>query len=163
MGKDNREGNSLDAEACGGLNVKYIHYGHKRFSLESFQPVKNEPYHNKPRGGLWASPVDAPFGWKDWCEAEEYAECDEANSFTFTLNEKANVYLISFVEEVKAMPSVECELKSMFLPDFEKMLADGWDAIEFRLSEDSELYWALYGWDCDSILVMNPDVVEEIR
>ena len=48
-------------------------------------------------------------------------------------------------------------------PDFEKMLADGWDAIEFRLSEDSELYWALYGWDCDSILVMNPDVVEEIR
>lgn len=142
--------------------MKYIHYGHKHFSPCSFEPVRNEPYRNKPRGGLWASPVDAPFGWKDWCEAEEYQKCDEANSFTFTLNEKANVYLIRSVDEVRAMPSVECELESMFLPDFEKMLADGWDAIEFHLSEDSELYWALYGWDCDSILVMNPDVVEEI-
>ena len=142
---------------------EYIHFGHERFDREKFQEIKNELYFCKPKGGLWASPVDAPFGWKDWCEAEEYQKCDEANSFTFTLNEKANVYLIRSVDEVRAMPSVECELESMFLPDFEKMLADGWDAIEFHLREDRELYWVLYGWDCDSILVMNPDVVEEIR
>ena len=142
--------------------MKYIHYGHKHFSPDSFQPIKNESYRNKPRGGLWASPVDAPFGWKDWCEAEDYSECDERNASTFTLNSKANVYLISSVQDVQAMPRVECEITSMFFPDFEKMLADGWDAIEFHLSECSELYWVLYGWDCDSILVMNPDVVEEI-
>ena len=49
-----------------------------------------------------------------------------------------------------------------FLPDFEKLLSDGVDAIELFISDDRELYWSLYGWDCDSILIMNPDVVREI-
>lgn len=43
--------------------------------------------------------------------------------------------------------------------DFEALLAAGWDAVEYHMSEDDGLYWALYGWDCDSICVLNPDVV----
>ena len=50
--------------------------------------------------------------------------------------------------------------------DFE-LLTYEYDAIELHLSEDNSrgdfmecLYWVLYGWDCDSILIMNPDVVE---
>lgn len=41
-----------------------------------------------------------------------------------------------------------------------------YDGIELHISEETtdldkydELYFALYGWDCDSILIMNPDVV----
>jgi hypothetical protein len=49
--------------------------------------------------------------------------------------------------------------------DFEKLLADGIDAIQVNISDDTatnlndSLYHALYGWDCDSILVMNKEVI----
>lgn len=51
------------------------------------------------------------------------------------------------------------------MPDFEKAYYLGIDAIELHLSEDESpdgmngLYWLLYGWDCDSILILNPKIV----
>ena len=43
--------------------------------------------------------------------------------------------------------------------DFES-LSKSYDAIELHLSDSEDnLYMMLYGWDCDSILIMNPDVI----
>jgi hypothetical protein len=40
---------------------------------------------------------------------------------------------------------------------------DGVDAIKLNLSKgDYELYYELYGWDCDSILIMNPDIIRPL-
>ena len=44
--------------------------------------------------------------------------------------------------------------------DFEK-LAQEYDAIEVLISGDPGLYYELYGWDCDSILIMNPEIIIE--
>ena len=46
--------------------------------------------------------------------------------------------------------------------DFEK-LSKEYDAIEVNISECRDLYYSLYGWDCDSIVIMNPDIIEEIK
>lgn len=50
--------------------------------------------------------------------------------------------------------------------DFEKCLRIGIDAIElcwygeeFEKVASDDLYFELYGWDCDSIVVLNPDAV----
>ena len=51
--------------------------------------------------------------------------------------------------------------ENWFMPDFESLLADKCDAIELFLSDDHELYFKFYGWDCDCILVMNPNVIEK--
>ena len=45
--------------------------------------------------------------------------------------------------------------------DFEALACE-WDVMECSLTEYPELYWSLYGWDCDCILVMNPDVIVEV-
>ena len=45
--------------------------------------------------------------------------------------------------------------------DFEA-LAREYDVLECSLSKYPSLYWSLYGWDCDSILVMNPNVIVEV-
>lgn len=54
--------------------------------------------------------------------------------------------------------------------DFEK-LAKEYDGIEVLMSEEDKLdleigkglYWELYGWDCDSLLVFNKDIVEVLE
>ena len=147
------------------LAVEYIHYGHNKFDLSQFKPIRNEKFMNKPYGGLWASRTDAKYGWKDWNEHEQFRVCSEENSFKFVLSENANVLEIHSREDLDKIPQIKTSqlLIGNCLPDFKKLLYSvGVDAIELFLSEDPRLYWDLYGWDCDSILVMNPDVVKEI-
>lgn len=139
----------------------YIHYGHATFDSNLFKPIQNEQCWIKPIGGLWASPIDAKLGWKDWCEREEFRECIEENSFIFTLPE-ANIFVIDSVEKLKELPTIADPVwKSIStLIDFKKCIEHGYDAIELNLSADHRLYWELYGWDCDSILIMNPDKIK---
>lgn len=141
----------------------YIHYGHAAFDPNLFKPIQNEQCWIKPKGGLWASPVNAIRGWKDWCEAEEFRECIEENSFKFMLPD-ANIFVIDSVEKLKELPTISNITWSCIstLIDFEKCIKLGYDAIELCLSADDKLYWELYGWDCDSILVMNPDKVKMV-
>ena len=151
-------------------NKKYIHYGHKKFERFIFCSIQNREWCTKPHGGLWASPVDAKFGWSGWCAREEFRECNEDNSFTFTLREGANVLHIRSIKDLDDLPQIDDAFPTWCELDFEKLLESGVDAIELHLSEEDVsnltvcegLYWSLYGWDCDSILIMNPDVIVEV-
>lgn len=154
--------------------MRFIHYGHKSFDKDAFIPVQNKESFNKPIGGLWGSPIDSEYGWKDWCKASSFRECDEGNSFVFSLKPDANIYYIRSVDEAKNLPRagkihdlpvgipnlITGEAPCMIMGvDFEAMVKDGIDAILYEQSACMQLYWTLYGWDCDSILVMNPDVI----
>lgn len=155
---------------------EYIHYGHKEFNINKFNQVKNqdEILWSKPRcGGLWASAIDAQRGWKQWCEYNEFRDCNENNSFRFTLAENANVVHIYSIKDLQKLPQKLKPLNyrsliNRYFIDFENALNSGIDAIELHLSEENEddydsymesLYYVLYGWDCDSILIMNPDII----
>lgn len=148
---------------------KYIHYGSNKFDVDKFSDIKNSTCFCKPKGGLWASPIDTDRGWKDWCESENFRECNNDNSFLFTLKDNANVFVINSVEDCRLLPqlpnfngSFVTDFRKTYpslLPDFEKMVEDEYDAIEYNMSKDFGLYWILYGWDCDSILVLNKDAI----
>lgn len=113
---------------------EYIHYGHKEFNKERFTKVTNEHCWVKPNGGLWASPVDAKFGWKDWCEAEMFRDCDEDNSFRFTLTEDSNVCHLYSVEDLHKLPrQSNCYIVSNYCINFEKLIEMGYDAVELHL------------------------------
>lgn len=146
----------------------YIHYGNTRFDKNLFKPIKND-FFIKPNGGLWASPIDAKYGWKDWNEDSNYIKCREDNCFRFRLKDNARVCVINKLEDLALLPLNKMmaiydfmgEREYKFL-DFEQIVTLGYDAILENLSNDNRLYWALYGWDCDSLLVFNKDIVEEI-
>lgn len=143
---------------------KYIHYGAEPFNRDLIVPIRNRLYFTKPWGGLWASPVDAPFGWKQWCEREGFALDRFVHSFTFTLSPEAKVLTISSRLNMHGLPrgdSLGLDLGMVCL-DFEELRRQGYDAVELELSCDWELYFALYGWDCDSIVILNPDVIVEV-
>ena len=143
---------------------KYIHYGHREFDKDLFLPIRNDFPFSKPKGGLWASNVAAQFGWKELCDDMQIKECNKENCFVFAIKESAEILSINTSNDLNQLP--HCENTDVFgsFPwislDFEK-LAEKYDAIELNISADYQgLYFALYGWDCDCILIMNPDIVQ---
>lgn len=144
----------------------YEHYfkGNKtEYDPQDFKSVKNVDAiicGVKPKeGGLWASPVKSPLNWKKWCENEDEREWIQNGSFKFTLKPYAEILEIKSVEQLKELPQTGNQFNESVCLDFEE-LSKIYDAIEVFITEDAQLYWHLYGWDCDSILVMNPDVID---
>ena len=145
----------------------YAHYGASRFEPSKFCPVKNlaipwvKPYRTS---GLWASPMDSKYGWKQWCTQENFQTERLNSSFRFILKDNAKVAHVRNLTDLHRLPEREDAANMCYNIDFEA-LAKEYDAIEVHLTEDvsGELYYYLYGWDCDSILILNPDVVEEIE
>lgn len=141
----------------------YIHYGHGTYVTPD--PIRNRDYlFTKPIGGLWASRKDTDYGWKQWCEQEEFRLDTFDTYFEFTLKDKARILVIRHEDQLDNLPKLQPYDKddaySECYLDFEE-LKKQYDVIEFF--EDYRLHWRLYGWDCDSILVMNPDVVEILQ
>lgn len=139
---------------------KYIHYGSTKFDPNKFVKVKNGRNYirNKPEKGtgLWASPLNSSYGWKDWCYEEGFRKCEESNSFVFTLKESAKVLTIDKKEDLIGLPT--CSTRYGIQLDFEK-LSKEFDAI--LLTEEGQYRTRhghpinLYGWDCECILVLN--------
>lgn len=149
------------------LKTVYIHYGHDEFVHPD--PIRNRDYFTKPKGGLWASRKDDEFGWKDWCEREDFRLDSFDRSFEFTLKDSANVLVLNNRDQLDFLPQIKYGERYRYHKDdwssecylnFEK-LSKEYDAID--IPDISPFYWALYGWDCNSILIMNPDIVEVIE
>lgn len=146
----------------------YIHYGHPFYNKDFVNKIENVMCFVKPYGGLWASRVNAKYGWYDWCTDNEF-RLDKLNThFKFVLTDDARVVQLRSVDDIytnelpQLHPIIE-QSHSIYL-DFEKCVSIGIDAIEVTLDTDNKpfwdtLRWALYGWDCDSILILNPEIV----
>jgi len=147
--------------------MSYIHYGSTNFNKQLFTPIKNHEFLSKPKGGLWGSPIEANFGWKEWCEAENFRACNIENSFKFILKADANILVINSVSDLDPLPKIKPNFPVNWIClDFEKLIEMRTDAVQLNLSNDTSnswsetLYFKLYGWDCDSIIIMNPDIIQ---
>lgn len=141
----------------------YIHYGSKHLNKNLFKEIKNIPF-VKPEGGLWASNIKAKYGWREWTQDNNYMvdKYRKDNCFKFRLKEGSKVLAIRDKEDLKELPryNVPTFDSSLFnWLDFEK-LSEQYDAIEVFIDK---LYWELYGWDCDSILILNKEIIEEVK
>lgn len=139
----------------------YIHYGSTEFDENKWQDIENEFV--KPIGGLWASPIDAEYGWRDWTLDNNYKCCNEY--FKFEIKPEANVYKIHNINDLLKLPQNKKSERHIWEPsppyyiDFEKCKDIGIDAIEL-CSLNNGLYWALYGWDCESIIILNKEIID---
>lgn len=148
----------------------YRHYGSSRFDSEKFKPVTNVPYTwVKPANGLWASPVleDGETGWSSWCRKACYASYSLKTYFDFHLAPETRIYVIDTFQELVDL--VEAFSRDVFCNhyanlDFEK-LQTTYDAIYLTDNGEQATRYSqpsLYGWDCASLLVMSPDVIDVI-
>lgn len=144
--------------------MKYLHIGSNHFDRKLLQPVSNHLL-AKPRGGLWGSPTGKQyFTWTDWNKDSNFIEnIDSLPRFEFELSKDARILTIDSKDSYDSMFLKYYTNSRMFLEtsiDWKKVAQD-YDAVEVYISRCSSLYWYLYGWDCDSIVVFNPDVVIE--
>lgn len=140
---------------------KFIHMGCNHFDKFRFKPISNRKGWIKPDGGLWASPEGSPYDWEQWVIENNFVY-DLNSWFMFELKQNAKVLEITNSKQLKELPKCEIDLQYIWIAlDFEK-LANEYDAMLVMISSDSQLYWDLYGWDCDTLLVFNPDVINVI-
>lgn len=142
-----------------------------KFIKKNFHPVVNRPRWNKPLGGLWASPVDSKWGWKDWCKSENFGDLETC--FKFTLKKGVRVCIVDSLEDFDGLPTFDTSLGLTFLKnklgrtvDFEEIARNA-DVI--WLTEDGQRVthfgrgineMSLYGWDCETVLVLNAECVK---
>lgn len=146
----------------------YRHYG--PFNPDLVNPIRNRQIHStKPDGGFWVSDINANYGWVDWCKNEmpEWIDC-EYHDFKFKEGireyvidsvDKLNKFLDEFSRTTPETLHIYPLLASKI--DFEKV-ATVYDALTLVIDEKRELYYGLYGWDCDSTLVLNKNILIEV-
>jgi predicted RNA-binding Zn-ribbon protein involved in translation (DUF1610 family) len=135
-----------------------------------FRPIENL-LHVKPDGGLWASPY-TPKGefissWHEWCYYNQ-PEWIKNDAVILTLKSDAKIYIIDCLRDFEIL----CEnigflnfldLKFLKFLDFEKA-STMYDAIFLTARGQREtrysIPYSLYGWDCESILIMNYDIID---
>lgn len=131
---------------------------------------------NKPSGGLWASPTDSEFGWKDWCESEDY-KIENLDTWTkFNLKGSAKILVInSFFDLMMAWKKYPLNTgRSGYFEykilDFLAIERDGYDGVLLteRGNEEchlpmNETFLDLNAWDCESIVLFNLDHIEIVE
>lgn len=126
------------------------------FRKDMFVPVKNRQ-HVKPEGGLWASPVGCAYGWKEWCEAESWGDL----TTMFTTLYEGRTIVIDSLRDLADFVWTENKYGCTY-PDYEEMLRFGVDAIYLTERGQEQTRFShpgLYGYDCECVLVMNPECV----
>lgn len=138
-----------------------IHYGSTKYNPDLLGEIKNTSW-VKPKGGLWVSPVNSSYGWKDWCGDNEFRECNECNSFKLKFKSDAKIIIIDCLDDLLCLP---VQYNFMDVVDFE-FLARHCDALWLTDKGQSKTRFSdtlhLYGWDCESILIFNKDCCYQI-
>lgn len=138
------------------MRLDLIHYGSKEFDPDKFNPVNNHGV--KPRGGFWASPVNSKHSWKEWCLDNQFGLSRLETSFEFVFD--GNTFVIDCVKDCEGLPMWELMPSYAFI-DFEAM-AEKYDAVYMTTYGEWDTRFSnyhLYGWDCESVLIMNPSTI----
>ena len=148
--------------AGGAIEMELIHYGTDAYIPKLFEPISDEPFRNKPRGGLWTSPVNSEYGWKEWSADNGYGNTKTHIKLWFS----GTILLIDSLFDMEKLPWIGSD-GSWFI-SFQALCAMGfsYDAIQLTVKGEQETRYAhpksLYGWDCETVLIMNPESIVEI-
>ena len=151
----------------------FVHYGSLTFDSARFELPDDLVYRNKPSGGFCASHCKSENSWKKWCKDNDYhRQCDDRVSFYFHLSPEAHILSIVTLEDCKRLPRrrtgyefMRTEPLQIEAINYKECVENGIDAIEYKydVAKKSKDFAAINEfmkeWDCDSILILNPDII----
>jgi hypothetical protein len=149
----------------------YVHYGSTVFNKECFTPAYTRMHDLKPDEGFWASPVNASWSWLDYCQEEHFCNYNPNRRLEFSLSPNARVFKVRTIEDlaylIQKYPApwvagmdTHTSYISQGLParaiDYEAM-ANDYDGLDYSFTNLGNI---LGCWDCDSVVIFNPDVMQ---
>lgn len=155
------------------MKTKFITYGFE-YNPEKWREIKNRRFCGKPDGGLWGSPVDSSWGWKDWCDSEDFRQETGFNSgFTWELSDPSRILILDCMKTYQELPGL---YKIKYL---DEPFAGGSESLNFeRISQDydailltengldelrGDFSLNFYSWDCESIIALNRNAIINIE
>ena len=133
---------------------------------------------SKPKSAWWGSPVDAEFGWKDWCSSEHWLPAkavsfddyfSDSNAIKWKLIDGTKVLNFDTLEDIEFCLENKFIVKVIdyaYCFDFIRLLESGYSAVELKnldfrygsiLPIALELLFS--SWDCQSIVVLDPSKI----
>lgn len=144
------------------MHPTLIHYGSDFYDINRVKPIKNRLEFPKPFGGFWTSPLNSNYGWFEWCIENNFKELNKCCFLKFKSN--AKIYIINKYIDLVKLPLVN-PFRFRQTINFEQT-AKWYDAIWLteRGQYVTNLYsnLSLYGWDCESILILNSNIIYQI-
>lgn len=158
------------------INDKYVTYLRKAagpFDINAIFTDLTPRVINKPKSAFWGSPLNAKFGWKDWCESEEWGDLG-GDKVIWTLQEGSKILRIirKEVEDMKTSPLLKYYIKERivsstraeygdFYLNFTELARQNYAAVELMdasigHSFTNRLELSFNVWDCQSIVVLDP-------
>ena len=132
---------------------------------------------NKPTKAFWGSPINATFGWKEWCIREDFGNYDWENPIKWKLEKNSKILKIDWcdlqnnIELLKKYINIPIESQKLgfryFMAslDFNKLFEDNIIAVQLldgsighRFTMDIEMMFN--SWDCESIVVLDETKIE---
>lgn len=130
--------------------MKVIHYGNTEILSDKFYPIKNRMFTNKPHGGLWTSPINSKYSWKNWNNNSNFIVCDDNNSVTLNIRDDAKILEINSKTILSDLPIISHEFSILNVLDFEEIVKT-YDCLHLTVSglkKFSDIMYNLsfYGW-----------------
>ena len=164
----------------------YIHYGASKYNDQILKDQIDELVASNYKQirltgkpvGLYSSPVNTKWGWKDFCECEDFHTDCLDKYFKFTLSENAKIlnvnteydiipYIISYEYKETFDPLISADFRN--ITDCcdridQKKLMEEYDGMELYMDKnwDQLRYSMFYTWDVDTLVVWNPDIIKEV-
>lgn len=129
-----------------------VHYGAKSFDPTRFRTIERNGHHNKPLGGLWASPINSTWSWRDLCASSGYPWHNNDKYFEFRI--LGHIITIDSAQDLGLMPWLSPDAI-----DFMALIRQKIDAIYLtdrgELATRNSLPHNLCGWECESVVILN--------
>ena len=164
--------------------IECITYGH-RLREEEFEQVKNIRFDsmNKPKGGVWSSPIRSNRSWKRFCEIEDFHRDGLKFGTKFSIPSSTKLMIVDSKEDYEScLKNYGRNIGFGEIPwsedfgwtviDYDKLLEDGYKGLwltEKGLLETSyHLPLSKHGgvgfstWSCETILIFDFSILQDI-
>ena len=152
-----------------------IHFDEHKFKNAKQSDTRN--FLNKPDFGLWCSPINSNWGWKDWCESEDFRTAKLTFGTKFKLKDDAKLLVIDnyndLLEALKKFGTYFFEIyDKVSILDFDSIIKEGFDGMYLTEEGNRQCHlpfggprWAtdLNTWDCESLIIFKKEVMKDIE